>query len=1823
MNAAAPWPRWSAKHQPGSLIQYVQREASAHYLGSRMPGPSGDPPAVRTRALYEAFAARDIQYVDEPSSSETGFQAIRPPHEVLESPRHGTCLDLAVTFAGACLYAGLHPLIVVLPPTRPGAPAHAVVAVRLYGGWPGRPDAEYRRDETEPAWEALPADFLRELADDQDSPGSYLAVDIAGVSSRSGAAEARRRQQLSWQEAVAYGTELLRSTEQERWIVTLDVGLGYSVNETYPLPSHPSTDPLTPPYIPIDGETGPLQQLWARHDVIRFLPRDELDFLQDWFQAPDPDGGPRTRVALLHGQGGAGKTRLAAELASRLSQDGWYAGFLVRSPDPRDLGWLGHMASPLLVVVDYVEDAKSTDVVNLLRAVRRRTDPTCLILTARTVSGWWEEIAEALRHEAHPYVLENRQLKPRHPRQNDVYRAALHSFGGSRSVALASTPPPDPYAGRWTTLDLVMLGWLAARQDGDDLPESEEDLYEEIFRHELKYWKKSYKAQVGKPSESLLREVGACISLLAPRAERLDNTLKAIEGLAEDHKWRREVAELFVELLPVTPEDGSLAVRPDPVGSHLAAREFGSDQRLLRRCLEQADEYELLNACVGLSRVSASSGAELATGLAVAALNDVRALWAPALAVAATQGGPFVRALERVAESEETWLPLAELAATLPMGHTNLRQLALIATERSAPQGPGDGTEAELAVRASWLNNLAVRQNESGDREAALVSATEAVRHYLELVEVDADSYLPDLAMALNNLAVQQSETGDRQAALITATQAVHHHRTLAEANPTANLPNLARALNNLAVQQSQTGDRQAALTTATQAVEHYRTLTQTNPAAFLPDLARALNNLAIQKSEAGDRQAALTTATQAVEHYRTLTEADPAAFLPDLATVLNNLANRQSETGDRQAALTTATEAVHHYRTLTEANPAAFLPDLASALNNLANHQRQTGDRRTALATATEAVEHYRTLTEANPAAFLPDLATALNNLANRQSETGDRQAALTTATEAVTIRRTLVEANPAVFLPNLAMALNNLAVQQNETGDRQAAFTTSTEAVEHYRTLAEANPAAFLPDLARALNNLANHQRQTGDRRTALATATEAVEHYRTLSQTNPAAFLPDLARALNNLAVQQNETGDRQAAFTTSTEAVEHYRTLTQTNPAAFLPDLARALNNLAVQQNETGDRQAAFTTSTEAVEHYRTLTEANPAAYLPDLAAALNNLANHQYESGDHQAALATATEAVEHYRTLTEANPAAFLPDLATALNNLANRQSEAGDRQAALTTATEAVTIRRTLVEANPAAHLPNLARALNNLANRQGEAGDRQAALTTATEAVHHYRTLTETNPAAYLPNLAMALNNLANRQSEAGDRQAALTTATEAVHHYRTLTETNPAAYLPNLAMALNNLANRQSEAGDRQAALTTATEAVHHYRTLTETNPAAYLPNLAMALNNLTDWQREAMDMDAAIRASNEVLAGLAPGPHANLLTFRAAWRLFAGDSEGAVDDLFVAALRTEEEEDPEWTARSRRATRAFFSLLVGNTAAGPALNGKHGEFPPWVTATLSPGVEDFFAKWLAAEDWSEQETLLREAYPLLRSEEGRANLGTLRDLHLGSIRLETLIGILDGSRIHGLDKVLRDIRAAREREELVNRWLNTSTWNEDLAFLMEHKERLCTDPEVRELLGSDERDSASLQHLGILELADRLPLHDVYDAITDPVAAVDTAMDLLDQGALDALHPLFLTMPSIQRASFVTPYLLAVYSALFLRAAGSGQEAPDPAQLMTEAAAQASDVQRGAGVTRLRRLARRRPEHATVLMGLADTLAVAPSIAPTDQSVPDAE
>ena len=110
---------------------------------------------------------------------------------------------------------------------------------------------------------------------------------------------------------------------------------------------------------------------------------DEMSELRDWVQT-----GPKLRIRFLTGPGGAGKTRLAAELARSLP--GWNAGFAaLDQATPLPLSQPG-----LLAILDYPE-AWREQVRALLREAARIEPPApirLLLLSRRPIAEWHEEI---------------------------------------------------------------------------------------------------------------------------------------------------------------------------------------------------------------------------------------------------------------------------------------------------------------------------------------------------------------------------------------------------------------------------------------------------------------------------------------------------------------------------------------------------------------------------------------------------------------------------------------------------------------------------------------------------------------------------------------------------------------------------------------------------------------------------------------------------------------------------------------------------------------------------------------------------------------------------------------------------------------------------------------------------------------------------------------------------------------------------------------------------------------------------------------------------------------------------------------------------------------------------------------------------------------------------------------------------------------------------------------------------------------------------------------------------------------------------------------
>jgi hypothetical protein len=167
-------------------------------------------------------------------------------------------------------------------------------------------------------------------------PGAFLPVDVTRAARRGD------RQPEPFAAAVSAATHALGTDGGWRWGFAVDVGAHYRPHTALPAPRQPLVAALTPPYPGAAGDAdSPLSQVRARTGVVPFVSRPEVDDLVDWAHRSDTDAVTGAdsrspiRIAIVEGVGGSGKTRLAAEVADRLTATGWHAGFLDRNP-PND-----------------------------------------------------------------------------------------------------------------------------------------------------------------------------------------------------------------------------------------------------------------------------------------------------------------------------------------------------------------------------------------------------------------------------------------------------------------------------------------------------------------------------------------------------------------------------------------------------------------------------------------------------------------------------------------------------------------------------------------------------------------------------------------------------------------------------------------------------------------------------------------------------------------------------------------------------------------------------------------------------------------------------------------------------------------------------------------------------------------------------------------------------------------------------------------------------------------------------------------------------------------------------------------------------------------------------------------------------------------------------------------------------------------------------------------------------------------------------------------------------------------------------------------------
>jgi hypothetical protein len=1016
----------------------------------------------------------------------------------------------------------------------------------------------------------------------------------------------------------------------------------------------------------------PSRLLTARHRLVPFAPRAELELLEAWREDP----APGLSVRLLHGEGGQGKTRLAAEFIAGSARAGWTVAQARHRSEVASAGGgdetLTVRSPGLVMVVDYAERWPLPDLITLIRQHRDAArDRLRILLLSRPAGDWWQDLAHQLSKLDIPdaEAVHLPGLPEDAEARGTVYASARDAFAavlGLADPAAVEAPAELDAPG----FGLMLAVHMKALVDVDAairgvIPPSGRDLAalsSYLLDREHDHWRSSHDGGRGpvRTGERGMRRAVYVATLTPPltaasAAAALTRTAAADAADAEQvlrdhaHCYPPQGAELLFESLsPDRLAEDFLALtlpgRENRYGYHATDPWAATAPAKLLEHPEDGRPPPYARQVLTVLVETAHRWPHVVDRHLIPLL-----LHRPALVRAA--GGA---ALSRLCDLED--LPDAVLEVVVPhlpqQRHVDLDVGAVAVARRIVRHRLGTGSLGP-AEQAELLHHLAWRCSNAGLLREAADAARDAVTLRRRAAEDDAAA-LPALAESLNGLAAHLTTAERFDEASEPLREAVDTYRTLAAADSAEHSPGLAMALNNLGIHLLRTGRAAEAARYAAEAVELLEPLAARDPETHLSSLATALTNLGNALSRCGRLDEGLQAAQGALEIHRQLAGADRMRHLPDLAMTLLDCGQWLTTAGRSAEARTATDEALRLYQELADANPAAHLPHLAMAWDNLGNVLARLRQREDALEATRKGLAIRERLAAADPERHQAERARSLTNLSIRLSQLAEPHDGLAPAEQAIELWRVLAAANPA-HLPDYATALHALDHWLTREGRHGEALNAAAEQLTVLRRLAEADPASQVSRLATALHSAGTRLAEAGRGEQAVALLTEAVGLRRGHAQTGTAADASALLDSVNLLGTLLVQTGRAREAARLSADALLALKEPARADPESYRPHLATGATLVGIRLSEAGQPENAIQSLHIALLMLRRLAAADPAAYLPRLANALRILALVHVTAGiDLEQALQASTEAVGIARGLSQQLPAES-PLLADAL----------------------------------------------------------------------------------------------------------------------------------------------------------------------------------------------------------------------------------------------------------------------------------------------------------------------------------------------------------------------------------------------------------------------------------------------------------------------------------------------------------------------------------------------------------------------------------------
>lgn len=538
----------------------------------------------------------------------------------------------------------------------------------------------------------------------------------------------------------------------------------------------------------------PSRLLDARFEIVTFTGRTrELAELSNW-----RNSSPRLAARWLHAPGGAGKTRLAAEVAADSVARGWkvvvaHGHGSILSSGSQDLR-LDGMAG-LLLLVDYADRWPASHLSWLFsNALLHQQLPTRLLLLARTSQPWPSISAtlEELRADISDFRLPPLSGMSGVGGRERMFCAARDSFAacyGLPDPGLIKPPETleQPDFALTLAVHMAALVSVDSHARGIGPPEEMAGLSAYLVSRERKHWTDLYESHIEgldfSTSPQAMARTVFIASLTGATSHTKGNELLHrldVEGrpdrLMADHAACYPPSDPATVLEPLYPdrlaEDFlALSLPGHGVTGYTAAPWAGPTVRQLTVPVPEGPPPSYISRTVTFlaSAAAPDRWPHVATHLN-SILRDN-----PALAVAAGSG-----ALAAVAGVADIDLEVLDaIARHLPEGsHTDLDLGNAALAERRA-QLWLTRTD-DLPVHAEIHHVLAISRASIGQYAQARVASEQAIAHWREQIVVRPGTHhQSDLALSLMNHAGLLENTARRTEALAAAEEAVGLLRNL------------------------------------------------------------------------------------------------------------------------------------------------------------------------------------------------------------------------------------------------------------------------------------------------------------------------------------------------------------------------------------------------------------------------------------------------------------------------------------------------------------------------------------------------------------------------------------------------------------------------------------------------------------------------------------------------------------------------------------------------------------------------------------------------------------------------------------------------------------------------------------------------------------------------------------------------------------------------------------------------------------------------------------------------------------------------------------